>query len=127
MWREVVREAAGEAGEVRWQGHGKGLLYSGLIKVTWKFKKVEYGNTVLIPSPWVSRGPTAPKKTVITSYASCKFKGPEATHTSELAKNSGGSMTPSGSILPEQLTELRKALDLHLQFYYKRYKSGPVK
>ena len=125
MWRES--SGRGNRGQV-WQGHGEDLCYSGLIKVTWKFKKVEYSNTILIPSPWVSRDPTAPKKTVITSYASCKFKGPEATHTSErLAKNSGGSMTPSGSVLPEQLTELRQALDLNLQFYYKRYKSGPVK
>ena len=124
MWRESSERGNSQV----WQGHGEDLFYSGLIKFAWKFKKVQYGNTILTPSPWVSRHPTAPKKTVITSYASYKFKGPEATHTSEhLAKNSGGSMTPSGSILPEQLTELRRALDLHLQFYYKRYESGSVK
>ena len=107
MWRESSERGNSQV----WQGHGEDLFYSGLIKFAWKFKKVQYGNTILTPSPWVSRHPTAPKKTVITSYASYKFKGPEATHTSEhLAKNSGGSMTPSGSILPEQLTELRRAL-----------------
>lgn len=60
-----------------------------------------------------------PNRTVLTSDASCKFRGIQTTHTSDqLSTNSGVPMTThfrSDNLL-ERLIEFRKVLDL--QFYY---------
>lgn len=89
QWSEWMESSErGNSGQV-WQGHGEDLLYSGLIKfmiqegAIWQYE--------FWLKPWVSRHPTAPKKTVITSYASCKLPRVLRPPTSEhLAKNSGG-------------------------------------
>lgn len=77
---------------------------------------------VLAPSPQVKD--TLPSKTVLTSDASHKLEGVQATHTSDqLAENSRVHDSWMGlDNLLEWLREYRKELYLELQFYYKGYK-----
>jgi len=67
-----------------------------------------------------------PSKTAITSDASHKFGGPQATCTSDqLTTNPMTPLRFDNSL--ERLKELKKVLYSGLQFHYKGYKSGPAK